>query len=191
MCPKVYMCSQSPRRKDLLHESHIPFTLIPNQCDHEPQISPGELVSDYVLRLATLKVEASLNGYNGLVLGADTVVTLNNKIYGKPSSEEHALEIIGELLGASHQVFSAAVIYDSTTKEYHQCLDYAVVQFDNSTTENVLNYIRDHQPFDKAGAYGIQDSPPFLNGYKGEYSTILGLPMKQLYQLFSSYGIVK
>jgi len=174
-----------------MHDANIPFTLIENHLVSEPNINAGESPIDYVVRLAKTKVQASLDGHQGLILGADTVVTLNQKIYGKPSTESEALSFLLELMGQAHQVVSAAVVYNTAEHKFHECVDTSVVHFTHIEQDQIVSYIREYQPLDKAGAYGIQDEPPFLDRFEGDYNTILGLPMKHLYQLFSSYGIVK
>ena len=175
----------------MLNSRSIPFHQIPNQLHIEPSINEGEHPLDYVSRLAFEKANASKSSYEGLILGVDTIVNLNGIIMGKPSSVDHAVEMLSTLSGTTHQVITACSLYNSRHHEWHFCIDYASITFAKENRSIIQDYVHSFQPLDKAGAYGIQDQPPFIQSVSGDYDTVMGLPINRLLKIFHHYGIVK
>jgi len=187
----LFLCSNSPRRVHILNEHHIPFTKIDNLLTHEPERYDFETPNDYVVRLALSKAHASVAHYQGLIMGVDTIVVHNQMIYGKPRDHHSALSMIESLSGCVHKVITACALYHSEASGWLVCTDEAEVAFAPYNQEQVDDYIHNVQPFDKAGGYGIQDHPPFIDSVHGDYYTVMGLPINRLLKIFSHYGIVK
>ena len=187
---ELFLCSASKRRIDLLTQHHIPYTKIQNKLSVEPPKKEGEHPIDYVVRCATHKVMASKGNYQGLIMGVDTIIAYKGKVYGKPSTLDHALCILNELSGNTHQVITACAIYNAINAQWQFCIDYARVTFKSKQHEAMRQYVLAYSPLDKAGAYGIQDTPPFIEGMDGDIETVIGLPVKRLLKIFSTYAIV-
>ena len=187
---KLYLCSKSPRRVQLLNDHKIDFEIIDNKLLVEPAddiLNPF----DHVAKLSFMKVSASKNGYDGIIVGADTGIVFNNRLIGKPSDLKNAIDILSELNGKSHLVVSACCLLNTFNDTVEFCIDYAKVSFKLVSKNDIEEYVKIFRPLDKAGAYGIQDSPKFLNNLEGNLDTVLGLPMNKLLKLFRDYGIVK
>jgi septum formation protein len=187
----LFLCSQSPRRAQILTDHNIPFIQIDNLLNREPDIFSFEIPKEYAIRLALSKAKASVATHQGLIMGVDTIVVKNQKIYGKPDNHTSAMEMLESLSGGVHNVITACAIYDSLQSNWVVCMDEAEVKFKLFDHDMVDDYIKIFQPFDKAGGYGIQDNPPFLDSINGDVYTIMGLPINRLLKIFSHYGIVK
>mgnify|MGYP001218074489 FL=1 len=187
----LFLCSKSPRRVQILGDHHISFTQIDNLLTHEPERFDFETPKEYVIRLALSKAHASVANYQGLIMGVDTIVVNNQKIYGKPRHHKSAVTMLESLSGGVHKVITACVLYDSVRSDWMVCVDEAEVSFTPYDHDQVDDYIKSFQPFDKAGGYGIQDNPPFIDSINGDYHTVMGLPINRLLKIFSHYGIVK
>ena len=118
---------------------------------------------------------------NELVLTADTIVVHNDLVYGKPSSDEIAFDILKKLSGSQHQVYTGVCFY--TKDKLHSFSEMSEVNFEELTDDEISWYIKEFQPFDKAGSYGIQDwiGAVKINSIVGSYTNILGLPLGQVY----------
>jgi septum formation protein len=191
MPTSLFLCSNSPRRVQILNDHHISFTQIDNLLTHEPERFDFETPKEYVIRLALSKAHASVANYQGLIMGGDTIVVNNQTIYGKPCNHKSAVRMLESLSGRRHKVITACALYDSETSGWMVCMDEAEVAFAPYNQEQVHDYIHNFQPFDKAGGYGIQDHPPFIDSVHGDYYTVMGLPINRLLKIFSHYGIVK
>ncbi len=187
---ELFLCSASKRRIDLLNQHNIPFTKIRNKLTIEPTKEKDEHPIDYVVRCATQKVLASKGDYRGLIVGVDTIIAYKGKVYGKPLTLDHATHTLNELAGKTHQVITACAIFNTQYDEWQFCIDYARVTFKSNQTEVMRQYVMDYSPLDKAGAYGIQDDPLFIDRMEGDIETVIGLPIKRLLKIFSTYAIV-
>ena len=188
---ELLICSQSPRRHNILNTFGVPFSVIPNKLKIEPTPSPNEHPIDYASRVALAKLLASSQYELGSVLAVDTVVSIGDHILGKPQTKEAALKMLQQLNGKKHTVTSCAVFKDQNKLNIQFCIDYALVYFSEVSEKTLRNYIDQFNPLDKAGSYGIQDNPPFLEQLDGDFYTVMGLPINRLLKLFESYGIVK
>lgn len=189
---QIVLASQSPRRKELLERLHLPFEIIPARGEEQIHADQPENV---VLELARQKADEvylrkqddnSCDQWYLLVIGADTIVVYQNQILGKPRSREHAYEMLHMLSGTTHQVYTGICIVlgscDGEVKR-HQFYEKTEVAFAALTDEEILHYIESGDPFDKAGAYGIQgDFAVYVRGISGDYNNVVGLPVARLYQ---------
>ncbi|MFJ4347112.1 Maf family protein [Pseudomonas sp. NPDC089401] len=184
----LYLASGSPRRRELLSQIGVPFTVISAPIDETPL--PGEGISAYAVRLARAKAEAGFQQLDGpgVVLGADTVVSVNGEILGKPRDREDALAMLGKLSGGHHQVITAVAVTDGT-----RCEDVCIgthVYFRTISPEEALRYWATGEPLDKAGGYAIQGlGAVFVQQLEGSYSAVVGLPLYETARLLEAFSI--
>jgi len=186
----LYLASQSSRRIEILKKLGLSFACIPNLLEIE-ELDMTQSIENAVIDLSQRKSMASEAHYQGLILGADTIVYLNGQVLGKPKDKEDAIKMLSLLSGKMHRVLSAASVWDTKTRQMHSCIDTADVFFSTLKLEDINHYIEVKKPFDKAGSYGIQDVPKsFISGVKGNIETIMGLPIHCLLQILNRYDIV-
>lgn len=184
---KIILASKSPRRKELLKQIGLEFEVCVS--DKEENILtevPRKLVEQLSKQKAEdvyeMKKEMMNDAY--LIIGADTVVALGQNIMGKPKDEEDAKRMLRSLSGKTHSVWTGVtVIYnnDMITKNSFQ-VETKVTMYP-ITEEEIEWYIRSKEPFDKAGAYGIQGlGARFIEKIEGDYNNVVGLPISTLYQ---------
>ena len=184
----LVLASGSPRRKELLAGLDIPFEVrvIPNVQENYPSQLPAVEVPEYI---AVEKAEAYRNaiGDKELVLTADTVVVCEGQVLGKPKSAEQAADMLRLLSGKTHLVVTGVCL---TTKNRQR--HYSVkteVTFKSLTEEEISYYIPHYHPFDKAGAYGIQEWIGYIGctGLKGSYYNVMGLPVQSIYKELQNF----
>lgn len=179
------LASQSPRRRQLLEQIGAQFEVICGSAD-EADV-PKELSPDlYVRELAVLKANsvAGLTDKPALIIGADTVVVSNGKILGKPSDEQHAVQMLRELSGETHSVYTGIAVADTTDMKIASVYERTLVTFRELSDAEIIEYVRKYRPFDKAGAYGIQEyAGVFVSRIDGDYCNVVGLPLCRLYTL--------
>ncbi|MEJ8590968.1 septum formation protein Maf [Riemerella anatipestifer] len=182
---KLYLASQSPRRKELLSQLGFDFEIVSINCD---EIYPKDLEIDKVAGyLSELKANAFRSLSEGeVLLTADTIVTFDNKVLGKPKNEAEAKEMLKSLSGNSHDVYTSVCI--KTTTGSLTLTDKATVYFSYLTDEEISYYIKNYKPYDKAGAYGIQEwlGMAKIEKLEGSFYTIMGLPTHLVYQQLSA-----
>jgi septum formation protein len=184
MSEPLVLASTSPRRRQLLEMLGITVVVRPSHIPE--QLLPGENPVDYSVRLAREKV----GGVEGrLVLGADTIVVLGDQILEKPADEAHALDILRQLQGQTHQVVtSVALRYDGTTRS---CTDTTSVTFRPASDDTLRSYIATGEPMDKAGAYGIQGyGAPLIERVDGDFFGVMGLPIRLVMDLLKEAGYI-
>ena len=175
----LYLASGSPRRQELLTQLGVSFERIVTGI--EEKRAEGESAQQYVSRLAREKAQAGVaqTPRDLPVLGADTIVIFNGEVLEKPRDAEHAAHMLRKLSGQTHQVMTAVALADS--QNVLDCLVVTDVTFRVLTDEEIAGYIASGEPMDKAGAYGIQgDGGNLVDHYKGDFFTIVGLPLKDL-----------
>jgi septum formation protein len=180
----IILASTSPRRQDLLKQFELPFTLREQKAD-ESLITESD-PQQKVKRLAELKA-ASIPVYDDeIVITADTIVSLDDKIFEKPKNIEDAKYMIQSLSGRCHQVYTAVVLQSSTKSE--KILSKTDVYFYDLDDSEINDYVCSSEPYDKAGAYGIQSSgAKFVKKIDGDYNTIVGLPAAEVYRTIKSW----
>lgn len=175
-CKPVVLASASPRRLALLSEVADDITVLPSDVDESrvTASSPRALVRE-LSRLKALSVAERLNG-GGVVIGADTVVYLD-KLYGKPRDRADAIRMLSELNGKEHYVFTGVtVVADGGVRTFSV---RSAVRFRSLAKEEIERYVDECRPYDKAGAYAVQEGV-VVGSYKGSLSNIIGLPMEKL-----------
>jgi septum formation protein len=182
----LILASSSPRRKELLEELQIPFVISSSNVDESfnPSISPNEIV----MELARRKVEAIYaDEQYPFILGADTVVYLNGAILGKPASPEEAFRMLRELSGKTHSVYTGvAIMANGICSTFYEKTD---VLFWELTEDEIHDYLDTGEPFDKAGAYGIQGvGRTLVKEIKGDYFTVVGLPISRTVRELKAKG---
>lgn len=197
--PHIYLASQSPRRRELLKQIgvHYEVLLLRHGLRLEAGVDEtphdGEAPLDYVQRVCRDK---ALAGWETLelreqplhpVLAADTTVTLDGHIIGKPEDNEHAAEILRMLSGRQHQVLTAiAVIYGERLETR---LSATTITFDTLSEERIRRYLLTGEAHDKAGAYGIQGhAGAFVKQIEGSYTGVMGLPLYETVELLKIFG---
>lgn len=198
---RIYLASRSPRRRELLHQIGVSFdTLLfrtppRDDADVSEDVLPGETVEVYVERVARAKAEGGVirlqwrNLRRQPVLSADTTLEVDGEIIGKPDDAAHATDILRRLSGRSHRVLTAVALADG---ERMECLtSVSTVRMRRISDKEIERYIESGEPFDKAGAYGIQGrAAAFVEHIEGSYSGIMGLPLCETWSLLNSFGLI-
>ncbi|MDO9275157.1 MAG: Maf-like protein [Lutibacter sp.] len=177
----IILASGSPRRQELFNELGLDFSI---QVKAVEEIYPASLKASAITNyLAELKAASFTElAENDIVITADTIVWLNNKAIEKPKDKQHAIEMLQELSGTVHKVITSICIKTFTSqKVFH---DETMVYFKPLSKEEITYYVENYQPFDKAGAYGIQEWIGFMGVTKieGSYFNVMGLPVHKLYE---------
>ncbi|MDQ6663601.1 MAG: Maf family protein [Acidobacteriota bacterium] len=175
----LILASQSPRRRELLANAGIPFTVCPASLDET--VNDGELPEDYVKRLAEQKALAIAGAPGDIVLGADTVVVIANQILGKPAGVADAIRMLHALSGRKHEVITGICLKGGGKL----IADWAVtkVWFAQMSDTEIEQYVASGEPMDKAGAYAIQGmGSKFIERIDGSYNNVVGLPVSLVYK---------
>ncbi|MFJ4257555.1 MULTISPECIES: Maf family protein [Pseudomonas] len=184
----LYLASGSPRRRELLTQIGVPFSVVSAPIDETPL--PDESAPAYVERLARAKAAAGLARVEGpaVVLGADTAVVLDGRILGKPESREDALAMLADLSGREHQVLTAVALTDGQRVQ-SLCVT-SQVRFRAISDDEAQRYWASGEPADKAGGYAIQGlGAVFVTGLSGSYSAVVGLPLSETADLLGQFGV--
>lgn len=176
---EIILASNSPRRRALLTEYGINFKVIPpkNEETHPKNVS----VYEYVEILAREKATEVYNDNGGIVLGADTIVTLNGKIFGKPTSKEDAFNTLKLLSNKTHEVITGYAIISKDFEFVSH--EITKVTFNNLSDSLILNYVNTGSPLDKAGSYGIQDNFNLVKEIEGSLTNVIGLPVEKIAEI--------
>ena len=187
----IVLASASPRRREILTLAGIPFTVCPAEGEYAPDDLPPE---ERVRALACSKARPVAPRFPGrITLGADTMVALEDRVLGKPSSEQEAGEMLLSLQGRTHRVLTGVwlVAVDAAGNVVKETgfTDIAEVTFYPMTLEEATAYVATGEPMDKAGAYGIQGyGLRFVQGIRGDFYTVMGLPGGRLVRALSSFA---
>ena len=211
---RLVLASASPRRRELLSQIGLEFSVMPSTKEENAKTTEAGALVQELSRQKAVDIWEQLSGGQGqnpdadqeqiseetqepnlngkrqpelLVIGADTVVCCEGKILGKPHSREAAAEMLTALQGRSHEVYTGVTLYSqSETVTFFECTQ---VEFYPMTEVEISEYIDSKEPMDKAGAYGIQGlGARFVKGIRGDYNTVVGLPVGRLYQELKSHG---
>ncbi len=189
---KIILASASPRRKELLKFIVQEFEIIESKADEKlkEDLSPEEQAT-YLASIKAKEVYKNTEG-DRIVIGADTIVTKNAKIYGKPKSKEHAKQMIKELIdgdGVHSVITGLCIIVEKNGKyEEYNTFDEVKVFLKNIIDEEIERWIDTGKAMDKAGAYGIQNEfGVFVDKIDGNYTTVVGLPIHKVYEIIKKY----
>lgn len=179
------LASKSPRRRSILSDIGVKFEVLESSVD-ESVISQSLEPQIYVQELAMLKSSsvASECGKGHLVIGADTVVVHNGAILGKPKNFDEAFAMLSSFSASSHKVYSGISVTNSDTM--HTATDFCCTEvfFNKMSDKEITDYINTYSPYDKAGAYGIQEyASVFIEKIHGDFFNVVGLPVSKLYEL--------
>jgi septum formation protein len=179
----LVLASASPRRKELLSILGIPFTVVPSSIDETPL--PEESPEAFAVRVARDKgVEVASRVSHSVVLSADTVVTVDGEILGKPTDDADAQRMLRKLSGRDHWVYTAVCVINQVKDETIEGLDSTRVWFETIDERTILDYIRRENVLDKAGAYAIQGyAGVFIPRIEGNYFNVMGLPLPLVHSL--------
>ena len=181
---KIVLASASPRRREILDLAGIPFEVCPAKEEYAPKgLSPA----DTAVALAKSKCEAVSRQFpDRVVVGADTIVVLDDRILGKPHSEREAVEMLMSLQGRTHTVITG--VWVCSPSKSGGFADESRVTFHPMTEEEALEYVRTGEPNDKAGAYAIQGlGMRFVKELSGDFYSVMGLPGGRLRRYLASF----
>ncbi len=184
MVGKIILASSSPRRADILKKLNIGFEIIPSPYieDHTRTVFSYDFIENLAFNKA--KAVIPLVKEPSLIIGADTVVVIDNEILGKPDGYEGAFKMLKRLSCRTHIVVTSIVVINSETGDLKKNSTTSEVTFENLTDEQIKYYIDNFKPFDKAGSYGIQEMPEgYIKSYTGDFENIIGISSKALLDL--------
>lgn len=187
---KIILGSSSPRRSELMKMLKIPFDIIVSDC--EEVYDKNKTIYEQCLNISFQK---ALNVYNKtdgdrIIIGADTIVKLDNRIYGKPKTKEDAKIMLKELSGKEHEVITSIsmLVYKDSTYYEEKMYDVTKVYLENLSDDEIEQWVLENDVCGLAGSYGIQtEFGKFIKKIDGNYYTIVGLPINIVYRLLKKY----
>ena len=182
---RIILASKSPRRKELMELLKVPFEIIVSDIDETIDYD-NDLIKE-IEKLSFRKADAVYqSNKDALVIGSDTIVKIDNIALGKPASLEEAKEMLRELSGRTHEVVTGvSIIKDDKAETFSSVSE---VTFYPLSEEEIDEYVLTNEPMDKAGSYAIQgDAAKFIRSIEGDYYTIVGLPVAELYHRLKKY----
>ena len=186
MIPLV-LASQSPRRKELLSILGIPFSIVPSSIDEIP--ARGENPEQFVVRVARQKgMDVASRVSQSVVLSADTVVTVDGEILGKPASPSDAAQMLSKISGRTHRVMTGVCLVLAPRRILALEHETTRVRFRKLSAAEIRDYLRSGEPFDKAGAYGIQGlASKYVTRIEGCFFNVVGLPVPLVYEMLKPF----
>jgi septum formation protein len=186
----LILASASPRRQELLRNAAIPFEVQPADIDETPLA--GEPPRDYAGRLAREKaLKVSRERPQDYVLGADTIVVVDEIILGKPRDADDAVRMLRLLSGRTHEVITGVCIFDPIAGDTEQASETTRVTMRELSDDEIRDYIATDEPMDKAGAYAIQGiASRWIPRIEGDYSNVVGLPVALVCSMLKKSGTI-
>lgn len=189
---KIILASTSPRRKNMMDLLNIKYEIIPS--DYDEQLENNITMEEQSKKLAYMKAKSVFDKTKGdrIIIGADTLVVKNNKLYGKPKSKLEAKNMLTELKNTYNTIITSLAILIDNKGEITEHVDYDTVKIylSDMTDEEIEKWIDSGEALDKAGAYTIDGNKGFsifVNEIEGNYNTALGLPIHKLYKYIKKY----
>ncbi len=186
---QIILASESPRRRELLELIGLKFSCVASNIDEADLLSktPEALVEELALKKA---MAVKMSNPNDCIIGADTVVYINNEIIGKPVDGNDAIRILEKLQGQTHTVYTGVAVLSPKLQLVKH--DATRVTFAPMDSSEILWYVSTGEPRDKAGAYGIQGPGGiFVERVDGNYFTVIGMPLPLLYRMLREAGAIK
>jgi septum formation protein len=183
----IVLGSASPRRSELLRQMGFDFRILKADCDEHfnEKDTPEEIVNSIAQQKADTLIQELQAGE--LLICADTIVVLEQQVIGKPTSEDDAIQLLNRISGKKHDVYTGVILIKEEKR-----VAFTVrtsVFFRELSSEEIVHYVKKHQPLDKAGSYGIQDWIGLIGVQKieGSYTNVMGLPTQELYQALREF----
>ena len=191
---KVILASQSPRRAALLELANIDFEVLPSKIAEE-KIKSGGDIEEQSKELAYKKAFNVFNNTQGdrAIIGADTIVVKDNKVYGKPKDRNDALRMLKELQDDVHTVYTSLAILIEDKGEYKEFKEIVKtdVTVNKMSDYEIIEYVDQEEPYDKAGAYAIQSCfAKYIDEIEGNYMSVIGLPIDRVYKILKENEII-
>lgn len=199
---RIILASASPRRQALLKQICIPFEIIESEADEniDDEVSPYDLVKILSMRKAMNVIDKLKKNDNEflkdlgitIIIAADTIVTFKGQVLGKPKDETDAFNMLKKLQGKHHSVYTGMTIVFKQNEniKFKTIIDNTIVFIRQLSDDDIKKYIKTNEPFDKAGAYAIQEKGSLLvEKIEGDYYTVVGLPLTKLYMALKDFGI--
>lgn len=183
---KIILASQSPRRKQLLEAAEIDFEIIIADVDEtNPPGMQGDLVPEFLAKKKAAAIE--LQVHDAIIIAADTVVLLDHEILGKPKNESDAIAVLSKLSGRRHEVVTGVCMQKGNKQIAFSTV--TAVYFRSLTPEQIKHYVANYKPYDKAGAYAIQEWIGMIGIEKidGDYYNVMGLPIGEVVKKLSQF----
>ncbi|MFC0188012.1 Maf family protein [Fictibacillus aquaticus] len=186
---RLILASSSPRRKELLSYALLLFDVCPSKI--EEVMDPGLSAEELVCSLAEQKARDIFSQHpDAVIAGSDTIVVLDGKPLGKPKDKQEARDMLQMLSGRTHEVYTGVCLIDSDRSSVFA--EKTEVRFWPLTAEEIEWYISTKEPFDKAGAYGIQGKGAvFVHSITGDYYNVMGLPISRVVRELEGFGIFR
>ena len=185
---RIILASASPRRRELLETLNVRrLEIIPARAQEQlhPELSPAELVRELARAKAA---EVAENNPDAVVIGADTVVSVDGAVLGKPLNEKDAARMLTMLSGRAHEVFTGVTVIKNGAAQ--SFVERTLVHFREISEEEIRAYVATGEPLDKAGAYGIQGlASLFIDGIEGDFFNVMGLPLCRLGLILKTLGV--
>lgn len=190
---KIILASASPRRRELMNLGRFEYEVLVSDIDETRNTTLS--IEEQSKDLAYQKAKIIFDNTQGdrAIIGADTLVVKDNKVYGKPEDREEAISMLRELQGKKHYVYtSIAVLVENRgkVKEYNEVHKTAIYVKPMNDLE-IAEYVANEMPYDKAGAYAIQSSfAVYIDRIEGNYTSVIGLPIQRIYEILKENGVV-
>jgi septum formation protein len=184
---RIILASRSPRRQELMRELGLKFEILVKEYEESyPDSLTGDEIARFIARAKALTFKGTLSE-NEIVITADTIVWCNNKVLGKPVDREEAIRILKEISDNTHEVITAVTLFSS--KKEVTFSESTQVTFESLSEEEICYYIDKYKPYDKAGAYGIQEWIGIIgcSNIRGSYFNVVGLPVQRLYKELKNF----
>lgn len=184
---KLILASASPRRRELLSRLGIPFEICACDVDEKTALLPRAAVVCLAERKARAAAEAF---HDGIVIGADTLVSLDDRALGKPKDRKDAVAMLRALSGNLHEVYTGVCLLDVRSGRVLCRAECTKVRFRDLSEAEIASYVDTGEPMDKAGAYGAQGiGALFVEGITGDFFNVMGLPLCRLSQMLEKLGV--
>ncbi len=184
---KIYLASASPRRSKILSDAGFKFSVCPADINENISSPSASMLVRELSLLKAAEAAKSLRG-RGLVIGADTVVAIGDKVLGKPLNKRHARLMLKLLSGRKHKVLTGVCVLDLKTGAAIAKCEESAVYFKKLTNREIREYVDTNEPMDKAGSYAIQEKGgAFVESVSGNFDNIIGFPMKTFNEILQEF----